>query len=302
MNNPNILQITGYVLQIGAIIFFALAHHQNTILQKDQRIAQMKAVLQPAPIEREFPVKIIAGKIEDKIINLPIGKNRYPIITDDASTIFTRTEMNEDKRICYDTDVFFYLFLKWMNSNFHQGWLLLHDAPVIERSQWHEPLADKNVINSNIVTFENLPILITGNNIFFLNPKLFEKGKFKFALHTKFPIEELAIILPPKTTMSFINSQEGVKVVMDNDYCKVTVQLTALSSGPGLPHEMLDPAKKFSEKEFYKYFTVHYQISFRAYFKDTENFVEQKKYEKWVNSLINYFQPYFDWNEFEINS
>jgi len=303
MNNPTILQFIGYSLQIGAIIFFALAHYKNAIKQKDQRIEQMKAILQPQPIEKEFPVKIIAGKIEDGVINLPIGKDRYPIITDDASTIFTRTEINEKKRERYDTDLFFYLFLKWMNSNFHQGWLLLHDDPVIDKSQWHEPLSSKSVDNSNILTFNQLPSEIRSDNIFFSNPNLFENGKFKFALHTKFPIEELAIVLPPETKMSLlINSQEGTKVILDNTCCNVTFQLTACSSGPGLPHEMLDPTKRFSEEEFYKYFTVNYQVSFRAWFKDTENFADQKKYEKWANILINYFQPYFNWKEFQINS
>jgi hypothetical protein len=278
MNNPTILQIMGYSLQIGAIIFFALAHYQNAIKQKDQRIEQMKAILQPKPIDKEFPIKIIAGRIEDGVINLPVGKYKYPRITDDASTIFTRTEFDEKKRDRYDTDLFFYLFLKWMNSNFHQGWLLLHDEPVIERSQWHEPLADKNVDNTNILKFDQLPSEIKNDNIFFSNPDLFEDGKFKFALHTKFPIEEFAIVLPPETRISFpVNSQEGTKIILNNAYCIVTFQLTACSSGPGLPIEMLDPTKGFSTEESYKYLTINYQVSFRAWFEDTENFDDQHK-------------------------
>ena len=301
MNNPTILQFIGYGFQIGALIFFALAHYQNAIKQKDQRIEQMKAILQPKPIEKEFPVKIIAGKMKDGVINLPIGKHRYPIITNDASTIFTRTEINEKNRERYDTDLFFYLFLKWMNSNFHQGWLLLHDAPVIDKSQWHAPLANKSVDNSNILTFKQLPSEIRDNNIFFSNPNLFENGKFKSSAYTEFPIEDLVIVLPPETKMSFLtNLQEGTKIVLDNSYCNVTFQLTGCSSGPGLPFEMLDPSK-ISIEEFRKYFTVKYQVSFRAWFKDTENFDNQKKYEKWANTLINYFQPYFNWREFQIN-
>lgn len=303
LNEGLALVIALFVAAVGiALQFLAYKGSQEEVRQREAIIEQMRAILQPKPVEKEFPVKLIAGKIGNGVINLPIGKGKYPIITNDASTIFTRTKMGSTERRRYGRDAFFYLFLKWVNSNFHQGWLLLHDKPVIDMSQWHEPLADKNVDNSNIITFAALSENTIRDNIFFSNPELFKDGKFISALHTKFPIEDLSIILPPQTTISFSDSQDGIKIVMDNDYCNVTFQLTGLSSGPGLPLEMLDPNKKFSEEEFYKYFTVNYQISFRAYFKDTDNFSEQKKYEKWVDSLINYFQPYFDWNEFRLGS
>lgn len=296
---------------VGFIAYFALARiwtHEIDILNLFQKPSnsipiKTKSTLHPNPIEKEIAIKMISGKISDGVINIPIGTQRFPLITNDASIVFSHTDFNEEIRIRYDSDLFFYLFLKWMNSNFHQCWLLKHEKPLIDRSFWGGPIVEEGIDNSNILTFEKLPQGIKKNNIFFTNPKLFKNGAFEPSADTIFPIEEFAVVFPPNTKICFFNdSKNGRKITFENDYSEIIFRITASSSGPGLPFEMMDFHQKgFNRKEFYKYFTLKYQVSFYANFKNTKNIAEQKKYVKWARTLLNYFTAYFDWNEFKQN-
>lgn len=135
--------------------------------------------------EKEFPginksvkVKIIAGFFTNGVFNsVTMNKYDYPRITNDATVAYGNTNVPSDlvdriPRYPLPTQLFDYLFLKFLNHCFHNGWSLIDEYPLETESIIMSPKFN-TVKSNNIFDFEELPYHIKEHNIYFKNKELF---------------------------------------------------------------------------------------------------------------------------------
>lgn len=259
-------------------------------------------------INSEIPIKLICSKIvegpaKNNLINHGIGKQIYPIITDDVASAYTRLEITEENSKRYDSDLYYFLFIKWLNSIYSQGWYLKFKEPLIELSIGHGPIIENNE-SCTVINFDSLPSEIREKNIFFNNDKLFKSGKFVFGAHSLFrqTSDELSIKLPPKTSITFYiqDQQKGNTIVLENPYCRVEYKMYSFGAGPGLPLDLYSLEQPFNENSFNKTRTIQLQVGYSVKFKSNINESKIMKYQHWAESMLNYHKAFFDWRNREI--
>jgi len=124
---------------------------------------------------------MIYGQLTNGVFSKPFGVPQYPILTEEASMLFSLVPINETNWRRWDSDMFDFLFVKWLNNTYHSGWLLRHTQPVFSRESGHGALAEEDGKGSNLVRFVNLPVTLRNENIFFNNPTTFKSGTFVYS-------------------------------------------------------------------------------------------------------------------------
>lgn len=268
--------------------------------------------------EKEFPeinksvkVKIIAGFFKNGVFNsIAMNKFVYPRITNDATVAYGNTNVPSDlvdriPRYPLSMQLFDYLFLKFLNHCFHNGWSLIDEYPLETESIKISPKINTVKSNNNIFDFEDLPFHIKEHNIYFKNNELFFNGEYVdrktisilYHWHKSRPF---GIVLPPETIFKIEVGDEGwptMTYLFTHKLFMLKLKIEGLVAGPGYPQGF---HLRNEKKDYNSIFSTEMILNFKCKFKKSMfRDKEIRDFNDWANRLLNYFRFYFDYEIFE---
>ena len=261
-------------------------------------------------ISEKIIVKIIAGKFTDGIFNDVLQRRfLYPRITNEATIAFGNTTISDGTRIPdkypLPIQLIDFIFLKFMNHCYHSGW---NKLPV-ESDSTMTFLRPSSNDSGSPFKYEDIPLYIRENNIFFNNEKIFNNGGYInnktiriFLWPSSEPIP-FQIILPPEVKMDYEIDKDGWptnKICFHNMMFNFSIKILNLTEHIGYPLGFHLKNDHMDSETGDRLRSIEMIVSFEAKFK--KSWLKEKAlsgYYNWTNTFLNRFKFYFDYNQFK---